>query len=416
MANLHSKYGPSSLGYRDLCAGWTGDKDGDTTFADEGTMLHSAAEKNELTALNPEQKQCVEQCLSVVTQLEKGAREVHKETKLGILKNLTFGTADRVIVHKSHVDLVDFKFGRNPVAPAAVNLQGWAYALGVFERWPRIPRVRVWFLLPRLDVVDRHTFSRADIPMMEHTIRAIIAKCERYAETGDTALLNPCEAACLYCGAKLTCPKFTQFALAVAQKYEPLAVPAEVHSSAITDPSQMAILYSQAKVLERMVDSVKEHATQLAKEHGGALCDKNGNPVFELGTRAGERSLNLGLGLPILSEYLDDRELLSIAKLPLGKALDLIGAKQKRGQKGKVIGEVEQKLSDAQAISSGEGVTYLRKSKPAVAELSRIDLNGPIAELIDQLESFDVRIDELEIENKDLRDEVTNLREQLSQQ
>ena len=362
MPETHHIHGPSTLKNKAICPGWTNDKNSDTTFADEGTLLHHASETGSLEGLNAEQVSCVMPCLSLCEKLEKGAMEVLKEFRLSILNGKTFGTCDRIIRrHRTHAEVLDFKFGRNDVDPAKENVQGWAYMLGVFEKWPELDTVRVWFALPRLDKVSSHTFSRKDLPKIRATVATIIDRCIAYEKTKDVSMLNRTEYGCLYCGSKLTCPKFLEYTLGTITKYAPLEVVDEVHSSVITDPAAMSRLFTASKILEKMVESVKQHAMQLANEHGGL-------PGYEIAERAGTRKLrDLGLALPVLSNYLDDRELLSVADVSLSAALKLIAEKQPRGQKSKVLGEVEKQLSDAEAITSGEPSRYLKKIKPTLS-------------------------------------------------
>lgn len=366
MPETHHIHGPSTLKNKAICPGWTNDKNSDTSFADEGTLLHHAAETGSLEGLTAEQVSCVQPCIALCKKLEAGALTVLKEHRLSILNGKTFGTCDRIIRrHRTHAEVLDFKFGRNDVDPAKENVQGWAYMLGVFEKWPELDTVRVWFALPRLDKVSSHTFSRKDLPKIRATVATIIDRCILFSKTENLTMLNPTEYGCLYCGKVLferqMCPHMCAQLQTVVSKYAPLEVVDEVHSSVITDPVQMARLFTASKILEKMVESVKQHAMQLANEHGGL-------PGYEIAERAGTRKLrDLGLALPVLSNYLDDRELLSVADVSLSAALKLIAEKQPRGQKSKVLGEVEKQLSDAEAITSGEPSRYLKKIKTPIS-------------------------------------------------
>lgn len=361
MPELHHKYGPSSLKYRALCPGWVNDETSDKSHADHGTRLHKAIELEDTAGLPAEDVALVNQLLAVTHKLETGADKVYKEVRLNIFNGLTFGTADRLIKLKRLARVVDYKLGKIAVDDAEGNLQGWAYTLGAFDLLPDVDEVEVWFLQPRIDYVSFFRFKRSDYNRLALAVKTVIDECERFENTQDSSLLKPSYEACLYCGR--TCPIKAEFALAHVRKYEPeaLEVVDNVHSSQITDPSKMAKLLTAAKVLERMVESVKKHALALALEQGGTLDDENGNPAYEVKERAGDRSLNLGLGLPILCEHLDDRELLSVSKVSLAGALKLISAKAPRGQKGKLIGAIEKQLSDAGAVSQGDGSRYLRK-------------------------------------------------------
>jgi hypothetical protein len=367
MPDVHHTYGPSTLNYREVCPGWTNDKSTDPKWADEGTLMHHAAETGDISKLNEEQSSCVTACLNFVRPIEAGATKVLKEQKLDVLNGQTFGTSDRVIWNgvTKKVTVVDFKFGRIPVEDAETNLQGWAYLLGAWALFPEAVEGEVIFLQPRLDVVDRATFNREhDMARMAIRVQTVIERAKRYEIAPDPCMLNPTAKNCLYCGRlrDLSCDRAVSFALATAKKYEPLEVVEEVHSSQITQPSKMAQLLDQTRILEKMVESVKTHAMDLAMHNGGVLCDDNGKVLFEVAEREGSRKVkDLGLALPVLSKHLDDREILQVADVSLPGALKLIGAKAKRGTKAKVIGEVERELAEADAVSRGEPVRYLKK-------------------------------------------------------
>lgn len=369
MPDTHHTYSPSTLKNRAICPGWINDPYSDKSKADEGTRLHHAAETGNLAGLDPEQTTAVQKCLGLAAKMEKGADKVLNEQRLQILDGLTFGTADKVIhfIARKHAVVLDWKFGKHDVDPAKKNLQGKAYALGVFDLPEKPETVRVIFALPRLNIVHDHTFTRSEMSRLSLEISAIIARCRQYDETNDVALLNPTDYGCLYCGRKATCPHTTSLALGIVQKYEPLSLPENLHSSQLTDPKQMARLVDFAKIAEKLASSIKEHAMQLAIEQGG-LHDEAGNLLYEVAERNGERALNLGLALPILSQHLDDRELLSVAKVSLPAALKLIEAKAPRGQKSKVRAAIEQALGDAQAVTSGTSSRYLKKAKKTEEE------------------------------------------------
>ena len=146
----HHQFSPSQLAYREACPGWKPDEGPQSAQAAEGTMMHKALETGDLKGLNEEQTRCVnlvsELFVSMREELEKGESkaEVHQEMRLGIM-DLTFGTADLVVVSEAHAKIGDAKFGWNAVEDAETNLQGWAYAIGVFEKFPKVDYVEVVF-------------------------------------------------------------------------------------------------------------------------------------------------------------------------------------------------------------------------------------------------------------------------------
>lgn len=173
----HAKHGPSSLRAKEICPHWT-NQGGTSAAAEEGTAMHAAAETSDMTGLNPEQRAQVVDALAYVAEYEADALEVHKETRLDVA-GLTWGTADRVLIQQggTWAHVIDFKFGRNDVDDAANNLQGWAYAVGVFNRWP-VEGVTVHFIVPRRDSYHKASFRADQVGAMKERIRSVIARAE----------------------------------------------------------------------------------------------------------------------------------------------------------------------------------------------------------------------------------------------
>lgn len=363
MPDLHHKYGPSSLPHRAICPGWDNEKK-ESTFADEGDLMHAAYETGDHSKLNPEQSSCVKLVEDYSARLEKNAITVLREKQLALSLG-RFGTADRVIVRmkegRKHLDIIDAKFGRIPVTDAEVNLQGWDYLDGAWELFPDVSTATVHFLLPRQNTIDTANFTKADRPRMKVGIKLTIERVEEFERTQNEEMLNPTAENCLYCRNLGKCAKTIPLFLTTAKKYAPLEI-VEPHSSKVTDPGQMASLYAAARVMERMCESVKKHAMELALANGGILCDASGKVLFEVKEREGNRAISdIGLAMPVLGKHLDDRELLSVSKVSLPDALKLISAKAKRGEKAKLMAQVAAELEELDAVTSGSPVRYLKK-------------------------------------------------------
>lgn len=350
---------------RKICAGFDQDQSGDTRYADLGTALHWAVEHEDLSKLTePEYIDAAKQCIEFSKKISSGADEIFREIKLDISK-MTFGTCDFAALFKKrrHMEAADYKAGLHEVDDPSENYQAVCYVVGLFERFP-VDTVRFWFVMPRIDVVMSHVFYRSQMPGMRAAIKTVVDAAARYRKTGDVSLLHRTEESCQYCANKLKCPLYTEYALAIAHKYDPLEVPSEVHSSQVTDPAQMIKLYTAARVLEKFVDSVKEHARDLATANGGKLCDERGNVVYQYVEQRGNRRFkSLGAAIDVLRAYLSDAELLSLADIPLGAALELISEKAPKGKKSAVRGAVEKALNEADAITEGEPKRFLKKIK-----------------------------------------------------
>lgn len=353
MPSTHAKFGPSSLRYREICAGWQ-HSPGTSAAADEGTMMHEAAETGDLSALTPEQRAQVQECLEYVLQFEEGADEVHKELKLDCA-GLTWGTADRVIIRGSgdHGHIIDFKFGRWPVDDADANLQGWAYAVGVFHMFP-VDRVTVHFLIPRIDTATRHTFIRAtDYDRMKTRIAAVIARAELPEPP-----LNADPKACQYCAAKATCPALTQKALMIPANQH-WDLPADIDPAAITEPEQLAKVLHVVPVLEAWASEIKRVALDMAR-NGANI------PGYTLRSRSGKRTIkDLLPAWAILNEEfgIQLEDFLPACSVSIGALEDAVKSKAEKGGGAKKLRQLNSRFAEAGIVSTAAEIDYLSKDK-----------------------------------------------------
>ena len=180
----HAKHSPSSLGYKEQCPSFRG-RTGTSPAADEGTLMHAALETDDFSALNEEQAFLCGLCRDFrdgeLAKLDNPVQ--YRELKLTIADGLTYGTADFVAISGKKGLLMDWKFGRGHVEPAATNAQGCAYALGAFEKFPDLLQLTVHFVLPRRQVISSHCFVRADMAAMRLRIDTIIRRATAIAES-----------------------------------------------------------------------------------------------------------------------------------------------------------------------------------------------------------------------------------------
>jgi len=351
--NPHSKYSPSMLEHLEVCPGYEKES-GDNIFSLEGEMMHKACETGKLDKLDPEQLGCVQKCLDYIFNLTSADRKLFmdkKEVRLDV-EGMTWGTADRLIVHQDgSASLVDFKFGRNPVDDAETNLQGWCYALGTFYKFPKIKTLVVHFLLPRRDEISTAEFARNSelATQIRLRIKTVIARRKEYEARPSDDMLNARIANCLYCGAKAKCQKLHSIAFKIAQKYdETFDIPEEVHSSQIQDPNEMAKAKAIANVMDRWAGSVSEHALQMVLS-GTEI------PGWELKTRMGRLRIqdaaaaftavkNLFNGIT-LEEFVCAT---SVSKSALDK---FVSDRAEKGEKSRSVQELNEAL-----IETGIGV------------------------------------------------------------
>ena len=282
-----------------------------------------------------------------------------RELKLNIMNGLTFGTADMVMVKGDRAIIGDAKFGWNPVEDAEKNLQGWAYAIGVMEKFPKVKMVDVVFAQPRLDMVSKARFFRnADLEKMKLRVMAVIARAKEHKPED----LRPSEFSCLYCGAKATCTALHKKALIISSKFAPLAEDGELID--LYNPSQLATpeLRGKAEILRRVLEpwceKVRKENLRYAVEEGEDI------PGFEVKSRSGRRTVSDSqLTWELVKDRLTPEEFAAVTEISVAQLLKAYSSKAPRGSKEKLKQEIEDKLTEAGVLQGGDEIRYLQRIK-----------------------------------------------------
>jgi hypothetical protein len=353
----HAEHSPSSLALKEVCPGFRPDSAPSAASA-EGTRCHHALETGDDEGLDDEQLQVVGMCRDYAAGIESQARAhgevtVLREVKLSIAGGLTFGTADLVVAStNATADLIDFKFGRNPVADAEENVQMQCYALGVFERFPAVSTVNVHILLPRRDEVSTATYNRSDESRLRLRIETIIARASQPEPD-----LYPTDG-CLWCRSKGTCAALHNHALSIASGYsDELVLPDQVHPSHIVNPTVMARALQVARVMEKWCESVRHHALKM-RLSGVEI------PGHELRTRSGARKINDALAAwAVVRDRVDPDRFIACCDVSLPKLEEAISADAPRGGKAKAKHELCESLVAVGAYEAGGETTYLTRTR-----------------------------------------------------
>jgi hypothetical protein len=356
----HAEHSPSSLALKEVCPGYRSDST-PSVASEEGTRCHLALETGNDDGLDDEQLQVVGMCREYTGQLEaevcgEGERSlvIHREERVEICGGLTFGTLDYLLINPRlcRADLVDFKFGRNPVSDAEDNPQIQAYVLGVFENLPGLESIKAHILLPRRDEVSTASYTRADMPRLRLRIETIIARASLPEPE-----LRPTDG-CLYCRKKATCAALHNHALKLASGYsDELVLPEEVRPSHITDPSVMARALQVARVMEKWCESVRHHALKM-RLSGVEI------PRHELRTRSGNRKINDALAAwGVVRDRVEPDRFIACCDVSLTKLEDAVAANAPRGGTAKAKHELCESLAAVGAYEAGGESTFLTRTR-----------------------------------------------------
>lgn len=351
----HAEFSPSTLNAIADCSHFRQDQTGEVHFVTErGTKMHEAFETGNMAGLAPWEVELVDKVLAVAAGIEnetfqKAPEKTIKEARLYYLDQ--FGHLDRYSLCGNKAVITDAKFGYKAVRDAENNMQGWAYALSVFDAHPEVEEITVAFIMARRDEVSVHTFKRAlDYPTLKAGIAVLIANA-RNPENPYTPNDH-----CQYCSKCAVCPALREKALAVAKAYEPaLLVPEITHGSEIMDPSTMSKALALAPVLEKWASGVKKAAVEMAM-NGVAV------PGFELKERKGRREVtDATIAFGIVRSRITAEEFASACKVSIGDLEDLVADKAPRGTKAAVKQELNELLLGAGALKEGDPVRFLSK-------------------------------------------------------
>lgn len=211
---------PSASGMQRLflCPGsWQAERkcpaDKESEDAALGTILHTHMEQG-TTPEDPEDAEAVDWC----REMEKALCEKHlgmkenwmevqtdREVRLFEKDRLFSGKPDMVAIWNRKAFVVDYKFGRLPVAAAECNLQLSALAVLAIDEYEayHVDEVYVCILQPyasrKEPAVCRYTRESVE------QARAFFRSCIEQARD-EHAPLKPSEKACRYCRAQSSCP------------------------------------------------------------------------------------------------------------------------------------------------------------------------------------------------------------------
>ena len=362
MSGKHHKYGPSTLDALSKCVRFKYDETQDEDAASEGTELHAAAETGNTAGLDDEQARCVDSARSYAEFLkfEDGAdpadwedlREVRLE-----LKDLTHGTADRVLINRKlrRIHVVDYKFTRIE-NDHALQLRAYGAALvekmlaesGGVGEWS----VAMHVVAPRLaNPTEREeAVGSLLLPGVRAEIEALYERIEDpFVEA------TPHEDLCRKCGRAGTCPKLRGVALAVAPSIG-LPLPGTFDIDAAT-PRDRAIMQVLAGALVQLAEKWK-------KSNADAVAGGLEIPGFKLTTR----STGLRLAKANAAEFarrMEERhglaavDLLACANISVNDVCDAIAM-----TKGMTAADAKEDLKthDTDILSEGKS-QFLSKEK-----------------------------------------------------
>lgn len=274
----------------------------------------------------------------------------------------TAGFVDRVIVthDRTYAELFDWKFGMWSVEKAENNLQGIAYTLGLFKKYPTLKSARFFFKQPHTNEISHSYFTREMIAEQYLRITAVVARARKARELmakDDFSMANPTVPNCLFCAHIADCTKVLDIALKVGKKFNPLMIPADITPTMIHNARDTKWGMDLCAVLAVWAPAYRGRLTDRVLNR---TADCPSGFIIATGSR---RSIkNVDKLRDVAQEYLtkEEYDALLSKEPPFGTLEEAVQAKAARGQKTSVLREFQQKIIDNGAVEKSEPFAYLK--------------------------------------------------------
>lgn len=272
----------------------------------------------------------------------------------------TAGYIDRVIIswNRYYAELFDWKFGRWPIEKAENNLQGIAYALGLFRKYPELYQVKFWFKQPAIQSLQEAVFTRPQIPELYLRVQTVVARAREARQRikqDDWSMANPMVPACNFCANLGLCPKVAEFACRVGSKFFPLQIPENITPTMVQSPEQTTLALRLSQVMSVWAKSFRSVVTDRVIRRAAVVPDG-----YELTSRAEREICDKAKYKSVALQYLTEDEYNSALDVSFGAIEDKISEKAARGQKAATVESFKQKLLDSGAVKPGQPYTFLR--------------------------------------------------------
>jgi hypothetical protein len=269
----------------------------------------------------------------------------------------TSGYVDRVIIdHRREVaEMFDWKFGVWPIEDAENNLQGLAYALGLFRLYKTLQKVTFYFKQPVLDSVSQATWTREDINNIYLRILTVVERAVKARESASFDSATPSVPNCLFCANCAVCPKVVDYACRVGSKFYPVEIPSSVTPSVILPPAEAAMGLRLCAVVEAWAAAFKRQNTDRILRGDAPIPD--GYKIQDMKKR---EVVDKDTLRRIALLHMTEAEYEAALDVTLGALESTVNDKAPRGAKKAAVEAFGKAIMDGGAVKYGLPIVFLR--------------------------------------------------------
>jgi hypothetical protein len=373
----HHPYSPSSLQNLEACPCYK-NRNSTNERAVAGTLTHKVVETQEDDLrISDKDFLAAAECLDFVEErrtyligqigLNDPMIEELKEIYLPIddckfddCDSTTAGYVDHLLLAPSlrYAELIDWKFGMWQVEGAENNLQGIAYTLGVFKRFPKIQTVRFWFKQPHIEFLTDHTFNRADIPALYLRVQTVVAKARVARAAGDFKTARPYVPVCNFCDNIGKCPTMWETALKIAKKFHPVEFPESLTVGQLQDEVNTIKLLDLCAVMKAFSGGGRTQITEQVLR--GSIPVPEGMMVQQM---PGRREIkDLGAFEKAAKALVPEEVYRGCLSATFGPIEEYISENAPRGHKKASVEAFQNSLEETGVVARGQGYSFLKVS------------------------------------------------------
>jgi len=275
-----------------------------------------------------------------------------------LFKGTSGGYCDRALIDhtRTRAKMFDWKFGQWPVEAAENNLQGIAYALGLFRKVPTLAEITFYFKQPVLNLISMATWRRDQVPALYLRVLTVVENAKTARQQGDFASARPLVPACLFCGNVGKCPKVTAAVCTIGRKFYPLEVPETITPTSVLDPANASAGLRLAAVVEVWAGAFRRQTTDRTLRGGCPI------PTgYRLASRSDREVADKAKFKILTLQHLTEAEYEAMVDPPaFGKVEKKISEKAPRGAKKDTVELFKKALEDSGAVVKGQPYSFLR--------------------------------------------------------
>ena len=363
----HHPFGPSKLQNLEACPHWAS-LNSDSEKARLGTLQHNVVETGQDDlSLSDDESAAAAECIEFFEMKKRswpGATEL-SEIYLSIDDEMvdgfigtTGGYLDKALIDSTGTKalLADWKFGQWQVESANNNLQGIAYALGVFKAYPKVQHVDFYFKQPHIQSISHAAWTRDDVPALYLRVLTVVGRAQRARELKDFSMASPTVPGCLFCANVALCPAVTSLVLRVGHKYHAVEVPADITPGIVHDPKNSTLGMRLAQLVSTWAYAFRSLTTDRVLR-GDAPVPEG----YEIAQGAGKRKIiDKDKFRDAALKYVTKEIYDSTVSPHLGAVEEKIKEGAPRGQKDSTVKQFKAELIELGAVEPGRKYPLLK--------------------------------------------------------